>query len=230
MTHRRITEIRPAQPSRDGAGVAIQRVAGMQHAGMDPLLMVDELRSEHREDFAAGFPPHPHRGMQTLTYMKHGGIIHEDSQGQVAAIEAIVAGMISDGAGSGISVPRSERRSAAHLNAPEQHRGAADREPEHEQGEAGRKKGLASAATERVFEDAPELPEAEPEGGGPLVVGGRVRHRAKRRQKANTPAARNPPAPPRNSRRAGASRLPRPPPEWPSHWAPGSGSRSRPCR
>jgi len=47
-----------------------------------------------------------------------------------------------------------------------------------EQVEAGRKKGLASEATERVFEDAPELPEAEPEGAGPLVVGGRVRHRA----------------------------------------------------
>lgn len=69
----------PAQPSRDGAGVAIQRVAGFEQTAMDPVLMIDELRSEHREDFEAGFPPHPHRGMQTLTYMKHGGIIHEDS-------------------------------------------------------------------------------------------------------------------------------------------------------
>jgi redox-sensitive bicupin YhaK (pirin superfamily) len=48
---------------------------------MDPVLMIDELRSEHRADFGGGFPPHPHRGMQTLTYMKQGGIIHEDSQG-----------------------------------------------------------------------------------------------------------------------------------------------------
>lgn len=81
MAERTVIETRAAIASRDGAGVEIQRIAGMQHAGMDPVLMIDELRSEHREDFAAGFPPHPHRGMQTLTYMKQGGIIHEDSLG-----------------------------------------------------------------------------------------------------------------------------------------------------
>lgn len=81
MTQRTVIEIRPAQPSRDGDGVAIQRVAGMQHAAMDPFLMLDELYAEHREDFGGGFPAHPHRGMQTVTYMKQGGIIHEDNQG-----------------------------------------------------------------------------------------------------------------------------------------------------
>lgn len=81
MTQRSIQEILTAHPSRDGDGVAIQRIAGMQHAGMDPILMIDELHSEHREDFAGGFPPHPHRGMQTLTYMKEGGIVHQDSLG-----------------------------------------------------------------------------------------------------------------------------------------------------
>ena len=99
MTYRQIIEVRPAHPSRDGAGVAIQRVAGMQHAGMDPLLMVDELRSEHREDFAAGFPPHPHRGMQTLTYMKHGGIVHEDSLGNRGEIRGGGAQWMSAGRG-----------------------------------------------------------------------------------------------------------------------------------
>ena len=99
MTNRRIIEVRAAHPSRDGAGVAIQRVAGMQHGGMDPLLMVDELRSEHREDFAAGFPPHPHRGMQTLTYMKHGGIIHEDSLGNRGEIRGGGAQWMSAGRG-----------------------------------------------------------------------------------------------------------------------------------
>ena len=78
---RQVTALRRARATSDGAGVAIQRVAGFGDAALDPLLMIDELRSEHREDFAAGFPPHPHRGMQTLTYMKHGGIAHEDSQG-----------------------------------------------------------------------------------------------------------------------------------------------------
>ncbi|MEQ8514019.1 MAG: pirin family protein [Chromatocurvus sp.] len=81
MTTRQVIEVQRARASQDGAGVAIQRIAGMRHAAMDPVLMIDELRSEQRDDFAAGFPPHPHRGMQTLTYMKHGGIIHEDNQG-----------------------------------------------------------------------------------------------------------------------------------------------------
>ena len=99
MASREIREVRPAHPSRDGDGVAIQRVAGMQHAGMDPILMIDELRSEHREDFAGGFPPHPHRGMQTLTYMKHGGIIHQDSQGNRGEIRGGGAQWMSAGRG-----------------------------------------------------------------------------------------------------------------------------------
>ena len=61
--------------------------------------MIDELRSEHREDFAAGFPPHPHRGMQTLTYMKHGGIVHEDSQGNRGEIRSGGAQYMSAGRG-----------------------------------------------------------------------------------------------------------------------------------
>lgn len=81
MTTRTITEIIPARPSRDGDGVAIQRITGMRHAGLDPFLMLDELSAERREEFAGGFPSHPHRGMQTLTYMKHGGLVHEDSRG-----------------------------------------------------------------------------------------------------------------------------------------------------
>lgn len=81
MTNRQITAITPSQPTSDGAGVAIQRLALAGNPQVDPVLMIDELKSPYREDFAAGFPPHPHRGMQTLTYMKHGGIIHEDSLG-----------------------------------------------------------------------------------------------------------------------------------------------------
>jgi redox-sensitive bicupin YhaK (pirin superfamily) len=71
----------------------------MQHAGMDPILMIDELRSEYREDFAGGFPPHPHRGMQTLTYMKQGGIIHEDNQGNRGEIRGGGAQWMSAGSG-----------------------------------------------------------------------------------------------------------------------------------
>jgi redox-sensitive bicupin YhaK (pirin superfamily) len=99
MTARRIRELRPARASRDGDGVAIQRVVGMQHAGMDPILMIDELRSDYREDFAGGFPPHPHRGMQTLTYMKHGGIVHEDNRGNRGEIREGGAQWMSAGRG-----------------------------------------------------------------------------------------------------------------------------------
>ncbi|MFT4874700.1 pirin family protein [Congregibacter sp.] len=97
--NRKIQQVIRAQPSMDGAGVAIQRVAGFEQTGMDPILMIDELRSEHREDFAAGFPSHPHRGMQTLTYMKHGGIIHEDSQGNRGEIRSGGAQYMSAGRG-----------------------------------------------------------------------------------------------------------------------------------
>lgn len=97
--NREIQQVFNAQPSMDGAGVAIHRVAGFEQAAMDPILMIDELRSEHREDFAAGFPPHPHRGMQTLTYMKHGGIIHEDSLGNRGEIQSGGAQYMSAGRG-----------------------------------------------------------------------------------------------------------------------------------
>ena len=89
MIQRQIIEVRTAHPSRDGDGVAIQRIAGMRHAGMDPLLLIDELHSDRREDFAGGFPPHNLRGMQTLTYMKTGGIRHEDSEGNSGEIKPV---------------------------------------------------------------------------------------------------------------------------------------------
>jgi redox-sensitive bicupin YhaK (pirin superfamily) len=99
MKQRTVREIRAAHASRDGDRVAIQRIAGMQHPAMDPILMIDELRSEHRADFAGGFPPHPHRGMQTLTYMKRGGIIHEDNQGNRGEIRGGGAQWMSAGRG-----------------------------------------------------------------------------------------------------------------------------------
>ena len=99
MNYRTIQEVRAAHPSRDGDNVAIQRIAGMQHAAMDPILMIDELRSEQRADFGGGFPPHPHRGMQTLTYLKHGGLVHEDNQGNRGEIRSGGAQWMSAGRG-----------------------------------------------------------------------------------------------------------------------------------
>lgn len=99
MTERMIQEVRSAQPSRDGDGVAINRISGMRHAAMDPILMLDELYSDNRNDFSGGFPPHPHRGMQTLTYMLRGGLIHEDSQGNRGEIRNGGAQWMSAGRG-----------------------------------------------------------------------------------------------------------------------------------
>lgn len=99
MTMRNLIDVRTAHPSRDGDGVAIQRISGMRHAGMDPILLLDELSSEYREDFAGGFPPHPHRGMQTLTYMKAGGIAHQDSEGNQGEIRGGGAQWMSAGRG-----------------------------------------------------------------------------------------------------------------------------------
>lgn len=99
MTHRIIQEIQQAQPTQDGDGVAIRRISGVRHASMDPVLLVDELRSDDRADFMGGFPPHPHRGMQTLTYMIRGGIQHRDSQGNEGEIRDGGAQWMSAGRG-----------------------------------------------------------------------------------------------------------------------------------
>ena len=99
MALRSILETLTAQPNAEGAGEAIRRVSGMQHTGMDPILMIDEFRAEYREGSSGGFPPHPHRGMQTLTYMKRGGIIHEDSLGNKGEIGSGGAQWMSAGRG-----------------------------------------------------------------------------------------------------------------------------------
>ncbi|GAB2515022.1 pirin family protein [Microbulbifer agarilyticus] len=87
-----VTGIRPAarvvagHPSADGAGVKIHRVAGFQSADFSPFLMIDEIRSENPDDYIAGFPPHPHRGIETLTYMLSGEFEHKDHLGNRGAI------------------------------------------------------------------------------------------------------------------------------------------------
>ncbi|TGD75738.1 pirin family protein [Mangrovimicrobium sediminis] len=99
MKPREVMEVRASRATRDGDGVAIARVVGMGHARMDPILMLDELRSTERGDFIGGFPPHPHRGIQTLTYMKRGGLIHEDSAGNRGEIRSGGAQWMSAGSG-----------------------------------------------------------------------------------------------------------------------------------
>lgn len=99
MVNRQITEIEASQPAQDGDGVAIRRIMLAGRGSVDPVLMIDELRSPFRRDFEGGFPPHPHRGMQTLTYIKEGGIIHEDSLGNRGEIRGGGAQWLSAGSG-----------------------------------------------------------------------------------------------------------------------------------
>ena len=65
----------------DGAGVKLKRSIGIEPDYFDPFLMLDEFGSDNKDDFIAGFPPHPHRGIETVTYMLQGEFEHKDSTG-----------------------------------------------------------------------------------------------------------------------------------------------------
>jgi quercetin 2,3-dioxygenase len=99
MNHRNIRQIIPSHPASDGAGVKIQRIVGRGQHDLDPFLMLDEIRSDTRDDFVAGFPPHPHRGIETLTIMLAGGFEHQDHMGHRAAIRSGGAQWMSAGRG-----------------------------------------------------------------------------------------------------------------------------------
>lgn len=69
-------------PTSDGAGVKLRRSLGSQRGlHVDPFLMLDEFYSDNPDDYLAGFPPHPHRGFETVTYMLDGHMRHEDHLG-----------------------------------------------------------------------------------------------------------------------------------------------------
>lgn len=70
------------EPTSDGAGVRLTRIlGGAAFETFDPFLLLDEFRSDDPSAYIAGFPPHPHRGFETVTYMLHGTMQHEDSTG-----------------------------------------------------------------------------------------------------------------------------------------------------
>ena len=77
------------QPASDGAGVKLTRVIGTPELGhLDPFLLLDEFRSDRPQDYIGGFPDHPHRGFETVTYMLAGRMRHQDSTGHGGTIEA----------------------------------------------------------------------------------------------------------------------------------------------
>ena len=86
---RQLLDITSAMAVQDGDGVNIHRVAGQHlNAMLDPFLMVDEINSDDAADYIGGFPEHPHRGFETITYMKAGRMRHRDHMGNEGVIEA----------------------------------------------------------------------------------------------------------------------------------------------
>lgn len=101
-----------ARPASDGAGVKINRVSHMSNPKlMDPFLMLDEIHSDQAEDYIEGFPPHPHRGFETVTVMLKGQMRHRDHLGN--------NGVIGSGGGQWMMTGRG----VIHSEMPEQEAG-----------------------------------------------------------------------------------------------------------
>ena len=84
---RKIKSIRDAEPTLEGAGVYLKRAFGYyQQPSYDPFLMLDDFRNDDPDKYLAGFPWHPHRGIETITYMLEGSAEHGDSLGNKGTI------------------------------------------------------------------------------------------------------------------------------------------------
>jgi quercetin 2,3-dioxygenase len=84
---RSIAKVVRGVPTSDGAGVSLMRSLGTQGMPiLDPFLMLDEFRSDRADDYIAGFPSHPHRGFETVTYMLAGAMEHKDNQGNTGRL------------------------------------------------------------------------------------------------------------------------------------------------
>ena len=84
---RPIIKITRGMPASDGAGVKLTRLLGTPDLRvLDPFLMLDKFHSDNPDDYLAGFPPHPHRGFETVTYMVEGRMRHKDNKGHEGVI------------------------------------------------------------------------------------------------------------------------------------------------
>ena len=86
---RTINKVWTSRPTREGAGVHLKRAFGNNEVPLfDPFLMLDDFRSNHPDHYLAGFPWHPHRGIETITYMLNGEVEHGDSMGNKGVISS----------------------------------------------------------------------------------------------------------------------------------------------
>ena len=88
MTPRTVQRVIPSLPTSDGAGVKLRRSLGQSPAArLDPFLMLDHFSTDNAADYIAGFPSHPHRGFETVTYMLDGHMLHEDHLGHAGDLK-----------------------------------------------------------------------------------------------------------------------------------------------
>ncbi len=98
--HRIIEKVIQMKPAIEGAGVRLHRGFGYYELPQfDPFLLFDDFSGEHKEDYIAGFPWHPHRGIETVTYMLEGEVKHKDSLGNEGVIGAGDLQWMSAGSG-----------------------------------------------------------------------------------------------------------------------------------
>ena len=116
MSIRPVLESRAAQATMEGAGVKLHRAFGFHDPSeLDPFLLFDDFRNERPEDYARGFPWHPHRGIETITYVLDGTVAHADSLGNTGDLNAGDVQWMT--AGSGIlhqEMPRGNAKGQMH--------------------------------------------------------------------------------------------------------------------
>jgi hypothetical protein len=116
MSIRPVKRITQSKPSMDGAGVKLRRAFGFgDTAETDPFLLFDDFRGEHPDDYRAGFPWHPHRGIETVTYVLAGAVDHGDSLGNQGTLGAGDVQWMT--AGSGImhqEMPKGDAQGRMH--------------------------------------------------------------------------------------------------------------------
>ena len=134
MTIRPVQRLITSKPTLEGAGVHLRRAFGFgETEPFDPFLLLDDFRNERPEDYLAGFPWHPHRGIETITYVLAGTVAHGDSLGNHGVIGPGDVQWMT--AGSGIvhqEMPRGDPTGRMHgfqlwLNLPREHKMTAPR-------------------------------------------------------------------------------------------------------